>query len=214
MTWTASPERFCPGPGLPTAMRSRPLLVTLALVAGSLLAAGTLVAQGGDTIQVTAVAQSSDQCGDSTWCWDVTGASDIQPGDTVEVTVEVPDEAGQTTHNLYVADSGYNEGGNTDPDTAIAGTDGDVEPGQTASFTFTAPSDASELYFWCDEGAHEQLGMWWTEDLAAGGADDGSTDGAGDGTDDADDQQSSPAIGLLAALVGLALVAAASGNRS
>lgn len=191
-------------------MRPNRLLFALFLLAAFALAGGSALAHASHTVQVTATAQSSDQCGDETWCWDVQKSGEIDPGATVEVTVEVPDEDGQTTHNLYVADRGYNEGGNTDPDTAIAGTDEDLGPGDTATFTFTAPSDASELYFWCDEGAHEQLGMWWTEDLAAGGTDDGSTDG----TDGSDDQQSSPAIGLLAALVGLALVAAASGNRS
>lgn len=202
-------------------MRPNRLLFALVLLAGTALAGGSALADEGHTVEVTATAGFGDDCGDTTRCWLIDKSGTIDRGATVNVTVVVPEDA-DTEHDLYVATSGYDKGGDSDTSNALAGTDGTVDPGEQTSFEFTVPNDADELYAWCDVGAHEQLGMykaWSLGTTDSGTADDGHDHTHDDGTgDDAsttgdDGQQSSPAIGLIAALAGLALVAVAAGTR-
>lgn len=124
------------------------------------------------SVSLTIVAQES--CSDSTYCFEVTqgDVTSIQPGDDVTVTFE-NDGASASVHNFYVAAQGDADvGGNTAESAAIANTT-DVEPGDSTTVSFTAPSDASGLYFWCDVAGHEALGMYINQAYAGGNGGDG-----------------------------------------
>lgn len=113
---------------------------------------------GGGSVSLTIVA--SDDCTEGTFCFEVTSGSldDIDAGS--EATVTFRNEGG-TEHNLYVArqSDAASDHTNTPASAAIANSS-DLQSGEEETVTFTVPSDASGLYFWCDVAGHESLGMW------------------------------------------------------
>jgi len=64
------------------------------------------------------------------------------PGQSVTVTLK---NVGSLQHNLYID--------------AINATSEMVDPGKSADFTFTAPSQAGSYDFWCTVAGHKELGM-------------------------------------------------------
>lgn len=173
-------------------MHARTVLLALALAAAALVTGPTVAGHTGEDAQVTVTAQSGDACpsGDD-FCFDVEGEVPVEPGKTVEVTFVVP-ESEEIEHDFHVADSGYEEGGNSDASNEIAGVD-PVSPGNETTFTFDVPEGADQLYYWCDVAAHESRGMhgFWGEASAGGG-----------------DGNQSPGVGLAAALAAVGLSAA------
>lgn len=193
-------------------MRRTVAILCVAALAAWGLSAGA-AAQDGQTVSVTATAGEQDDCpsGD-TYCWLVEGAEGIEPGDTVEVTVVNPSD-NSVAHNFYVMFGAPAEtGGNTDGSAADHSTD-DVAPGEETTLSFEVPEDADEIYGWCDVAGHEQLGMWELWEIGASGGGDGGDGGMdGNGTD-GDGADASPGLGLLAALAGMGLAAAALARR-
>lgn len=175
-------------------MHARTVLLALALAASALVTGPTVAGHTGEDAQVTVTAQSGDACpsGDD-FCFDVEGDVPVEAGKTVEVTFVVP-ESEEIQHDLHVADSGYDEGGNSDTSDEIAGVD-PVSPGNETTFTFDVPEGADQLYYWCDVAAHETRGMHglWGE---------ASADGGGEGGNE------SPGVGVAAALAVLGVGAA------
>lgn len=160
-------------------------------------------AQDGQTVEMTITAMETG-CGDTTYCWEVEANGAFQPGDTLEITVVNPGSNTQQ-HNLYIMDgTPEQEGGGSEADDASWNTEM-ISPGEEASLTVEVPEDTEALYFWCEVGGHENLGMYGT--LSAG--QDGG-DGTGTG---GDGQSSSPGLGLVAALAGLALAAFVAARR-
>lgn len=188
------------------------LRVLLALAAVALLAsAAPAAAQDGD---VSLTIEARDVCdGDQAFCLEVTeGDMDgVAPGDRVTVTYR---NDGNTSHNLYVIGSEDADPthADTSSDNATAGTDGDVEPGDEATFDFVAPQGADGLYYWCDVPGHETQGMWLEASYATGGNETGNeTEPAGGpfGGGDGDQSPTGPAPSLGAwAVVAAALVGA------
>lgn len=181
-------------------------LVTMPLVAPA-------AAQDGQTVEITATAMESG-CGDRTYCWEIDASGSFQPGDTLEITVVNPESNG-IEHNFYIMNGTPDqEGGGTDEEEAGWNTD-NLQPDDEATLTVPVGEGVEELYYWCDVGAHENLGMYGTltagQDDTDGGADTGGDDG-GDGTD-GEGQSSSPGLGLVASLAGLAMAAYAVARR-
>lgn len=194
-------------------------IVTLGLLSMPLVA--PVAAQEGDTVEIILTAVEGG-CGDRTYCWETDQSGPFQPGDTLEITVVNP-ESNRQQHNLYLMNgTPEQEGGGSDGDQAGWNTS-DLAPGEEETLTVTVGQSTEELYYWCDIGGHETLGMWDT--LTAGQenatGDDGSNGPGGDGdgsdgdggTDDGDGAQSSPGLGLVAALAGLSLAAWAVARR-
>lgn len=191
------------------------MLASLGLVAMPLMAPAA--AQDGQTVEITATALEGG-CGDRTFCWETDASGSFQPGDTLEITV-VNAESNSQQHNLYLMNgTPEQEGGGTDPAEAGWNTD-DLAPGEEETLTLTVGQDVEELYYWCDIGGHENLGMYGT--LTAGDSqdggdgsdgDDGADTGGDDGTD-GEDQSSSPGLGSVGILAGLALAAFAVARR-
>lgn len=169
-------------------------------------------------VHVTATAQESGCPGERTFCWETEMDGSISAGDNVKVTVVNPQES-SSEHDFFATWGAYDqEHQDTEPGNDSAGTNGSIAPGEETSFNFTVPDDAETLYYWCDISGHEQLGMYGTWNVTAsdGGHDHGDhphDDDTTDGGGSDDGQQSSPGVGLLAALAGLALVAFALGRR-
>lgn len=100
----------------------------------------------------------------------------FQPGQRVFLIYE---NQASDDHNLYVTtvDRADPARENTDGSQAIAHSAIFVAPGQSEEFAVDVPTDATGLYFWCDLGNHEALGLrlvheWSTQDDgdAEGGA--------------------------------------------
>lgn len=149
-------------------------------------------------------------------------------GDLVHVVLE---NVGDNPHNVYATETANADENNLDTaaDDAINGTE-TVEPGETTDMMLEVPGEAQGLYFWCDVGTHEAMGMWLEADVAEAedpGEDDpghdhddhehgdgdaeegGGEDGSGD-----DVGRFLPAPGSLATLVaGLGAVLAARARR-
>ncbi|MDX1611364.1 MAG: hypothetical protein R3185_03275 [Candidatus Thermoplasmatota archaeon] len=95
-------------------------------------------------------------------CWEVTDgdlAGNLVAGSEVTVLVQA---VGEAPHNLYVTtpDQADPNRLNTDGSAAFANSD-TVSSGEETTFTFEVPTDAEELYFWCDVLEHEAGGMWF-----------------------------------------------------
>ncbi len=178
------------------------VLASLALVATPLVAPVT--AQDGQTVEITATAMEGD-CGDRTYCWEIDASGSFQPGDTLEITVVNPESNG-IEHNFYIMDgTPEQEGGGTSGEEAGWHTD-NLQPGDQTTLTVPVGEGVEELYYWCDVGAHENLGMYGT--LTAGeDSTDGGADTDGDDRTDGEDQSPSPGLGSLVTLAGLALAA-------
>lgn len=83
---------------------------------------------------------------------------DVKPGDLLLIVFM---NRGSANHTLKVTTGQMDDPHSVDtPESAaLAGTER-VASGGSANFTFTAPKDSSELYFWCDLPGHEEAGMW------------------------------------------------------
>ncbi len=189
-------------------------IATLGLLAMPLVT--PVAAQDSTTVEITATAVEGD-CGDRTYCWEIDQSGPFQPGDTLEITVVNPGSNSQQ-HNFYLMNgTPEQEGGGTDGDDAEWSTE-DLSPGDEEMLTVTVAQDVDELYYWCDIGGHETLGMWGTltagQDGGSDGTDNGSSqDGGTGGTSSGDGAQSSPGLGLVAALAGISLAAWAVARR-
>lgn len=183
------------------------------LIALGLLAAGFLAAPGSAApadVHVTLTATEGPDCDPTTAeaaCFIVSNGSlsDLPAGGTVHLMLE---NTGQLDHNAFVTDAANADENNLDTagDDAVASTD-TVSAGGNTSVTFTVPSDADELYIWCDIQGHEPLGMFMTASVGPAVSDGG--DGADGGDDDGsegDDANPLPAPGALA-LAGAAGIA-------
>lgn len=141
-----------------------------------------------------------------------TSLDGIEQGMLVHVVVE---NVGDAAHNLYVTEEANADENNLDTasDDAINGSD-TIDPGETTDLLFAVPADGEGLYFWCDVGPHEAMGMWLETDVAeaqnttddgGGSEDEGgneTTDEGADGTEGGDDPgRFLPAPGPIAALV-------------
>ncbi len=150
-------------------MASKLVPIALGTLALLLLVAPTASAA---SVSVTIVAK--ENCASSTYCFEVTAGdvASIQPGDEVTVTFE---NDGTMDHNLFVAASGdATPGGDTTQSVAFANTE-DLDAGNSTTLTFTAPADASGLYYWCDVAGHEQLGMYLEQAYPGGNGDGGGS---------------------------------------
>lgn len=141
-----------------------------------LLALGTLalllIAPTASAASVSLTIVAKENCADSSFCFEVTqgDAASVSPGDEVTVTFQ---NDGSSAHNLYVAaQDDADVGGDTPESAAIQNTD-EVPSGNSTTVTFTAPSDASGVYYWCDVAGHEQLGMYLNQGYAGGNGGDG-----------------------------------------
>lgn len=188
------------------------LLLGLAVVA--LVATATPAAAQDTDVRLTIEAR--DVCdGDEAFCLEVTEGDieSVAPGDRVTVTYR---NAGNTSHNLYVIESERADltHADTASDNATAGTDGDVEPEDEATFDFVAPDDASGLYYWCDVTGHETQGMWLDAEYATDGNETGNqTEPAGDPFGgDPTPTEGAPPLGAWA-VVAAALIAFAVARR-
>jgi len=161
--------------------------VALALLAGPV--ASPAVAHGGAT-ELTF--EASEDCPDSTYCFDLTNGSleDIETGENIDVTVVNPEDNGRP-HNLQVAPlDAASEDRETSKDEAGAGTE-NLEPGEQTSFEYFVPNGADGLYFWCSFGAHESQGMYVEAPFDGDSSDGSSSDG---------EQNGSPGAGVLGLL--------------
>lgn len=109
--------------------------------------------------------------GGKTMCFvETTGnLSRMMPGQHVDVEFN---NVGTTRHMWMVTD-GKNMDSmhrNTEHHMAMAQME-DVEPGQMMNTSFTVPSGAPSLYFWCGEAGHEQLGMWLEQSIQSSDVD-------------------------------------------
>lgn len=178
--------------------RTRFLLAALTVAAFAAVAIAPILASAQDE-RITATARESG-CGDTTLCFDLSGAASVAPGATVEFTLVNPDD-NDSHHNLYVDTTGDYDTNHDDTaaDAAEQNTD-DVDPGNQTTLTVTAPMDG-DLYIWCEVSGHESLGMWAripvTSDTTNG--DDGTGDGGQNGV---------PGFGAVAALAAAGIVAA------
>lgn len=203
-------------------MRSSWIVVGL-MVAGLVLAGGAQALPADK--HLTIEADDGDSCASDQKidCFRVTNGSldAFVQGMRVHVMLE---NVGDNPHNIYVTTSDQADGNNVDTpaDAAINNSD-TIDPGQSTNLTFTVPEDASGLYFWCDVGGHETLGMWLEASVeeapeagngteeADGGNDSSMSDGAGDGEDDGN---MIPAPGLAVVALASALAAATRRRRA
>jgi len=210
-------------------MRLIHLLGLVALVAG--LGAAPASALPADK-HLTVEADNGQGClpDGKTDCYRLTEGSldGFEQGMDVHVKLE---NVGSTGHNLFVTEQANADENNLDTsaDDAINGTS-TVPEGETRNLTFTIPSDAEGLYFWCDVQTHEAGGMWLEASVAEASEDsgndgtgnesspdgDGSSGGSGSEADPSGDGANGvPAAGLAAtaAAVSAAALAGRTGRR-
>lgn len=134
-------------------------------------------------------------------------------GMRVHVTLE---NVGSAPHNAFVTSSADADSNHVDtPASAAINSSDTVEGGESTNLTFTVPSDADGLYFWCDVQGHEAGGMWLNATVSAPADDANGTDGTSpppsgngtDGDDGGDDESTIPGPGALL-LTGAATLAA------
>lgn len=173
-------------------MRRAPL--ALALVALLALAGAAQAAPADKHIELEA--DDGDGClqeGNNDCFRVVNGTSldGIEQGMLVHVVLE---NVGDSPHNVYVTESANADENNVDTaaDDAINNSD-TIDPGETTDLMFAVPADGEGLYFWCDVGTHEAMGMWLETDVAeaedpgAGGESDDGTGEEANGTDGEDE---------------------------
>lgn len=196
-------------------MRSSWIVVGL-MVAGLVLAGGAQALPADKHVTLEADDGQSCTSDQKVDCFRVTNGSldGFVQGMRVHVMLE---NVGDNPHNAYVTTSSEADSNHADTpaDAAINNSD-TIDPGQSTNLTFTVPEDASGLYFWCDVGGHETLGMWLESSVEEAPAQDGNDTGepTGNGTnasDDGGDGNMIPAPGL--AIVGLAAAIVAATRR-
>ncbi len=118
--------------------------------------------------EVTVRARESGCPDDKDFCFVVVGSlAKIQAGDKVTFTL-VND--GTTAHELVVVPYADRDKEHKATDEATAlGEIEQIEPGQSASATFTVPDGG--FYFWCALPGHETLGMWTEAPAVSSGKD-------------------------------------------
>ncbi len=135
----------------------RGFISTLVLVA--LLAIAPLLTADASSLSLTLHGHGQD-CTDARFCFTIEegNLTNLTPGTTVSLTFENHDTA---IHNVYVAplDQANPNRASTNPDHALATTQ-DLGPGQQDRITFTAPTNTTGLYFWCEVSSHEAHGMY------------------------------------------------------
>lgn len=134
-------------------MRSAPLvaliLLTLAPAAGAAASASLSVS-----------VKESGCANGATYCYSVDSGSlaDITAGTAVTVTFH---NTGTMDHEILATSADKMDGKHaaTTEDGKLASVE-DVSPGGSGTMNFTAPSDASGVYFWCGKEGHEVHGMY------------------------------------------------------
>lgn len=192
----------------------RALAIAL-IAAAALLTIPAALAQQ-PTTALTIEADDGDTCLESQAadCFHVVEGSpdDLETGMLVNITLE---NVGDNPHNIYVTDeeNADTDTRDTSPDDAIAGSD-TIDPGEETQFMFTIPDDTEGLYFWCDVGPHEALGMHLTTDVEQAppedprdDQDDQPPDGDEGEETDGDEEQGIPYPGPTVLLTILTLAA-------
>lgn len=188
-------------------------IVTAVLLAASLVAGAAQALPADKHIELEADDGESCAAESKVDCFRVvndTSLDGIEQGDVVHVVVR---NVGSNPHNVYVTEAANADDNNVDTsgEDAINSSD-TIDPDQETDLTFQVPGEAEGLYFWCDVGSHETLGMWLETSVSeASGEDTGEDTGSGDdnttgedtGSDDEEDDDVGrflPAPGPVAAL--------------